>query len=107
MCTTPVVTSGMDADYFLTVERSLWAGQQVPSVLNLAGQDQRVSSMLAAIGNLQLHEFDLFGTTNRLVDFSQFEVRGHYTTSERLSRYFQAMMWCGRIDLRLATFLEA
>jgi hypothetical protein len=34
-------------------------------------------------------------------DFSQFVPRGHYTRSERLSRFFQAMMWYGRVSFRL------
>jgi hypothetical protein len=44
-------------------------------------------------------EVALFGTT-RDVDFSQFKPRGHYD-SFYLSRYFQAMMWLGRIEFRL------
>lgn len=32
---------------------------------------------------------------NRSIDYSQFKVRGHYTTGPDLSRYFQAMMWYG------------
>ena len=43
----------------------------------------------------------LFGEC-RIVDFSQFKVRGHYEESVSLGRYFQAMMWLGRIDLRVA-----
>ena len=31
-------------------------------------------------------------------------MRGHYDGSERLRRYFRTMMWCGRLDLRLATY---
>ena len=31
-------------------------------------------------------------------------MRGHYNNSDRLRRYFKTMMWCGRIDLRVATF---
>jgi hypothetical protein len=34
----------------------------------------------------------------RLIDFSQFTPRGHYTGSPLLSRYFRAMMWLGRAD---------
>ncbi|MGY5864148.1 MAG: DUF3160 domain-containing protein [Candidatus Thorarchaeota archaeon] len=34
-------------------------------------------------------------------DFTQFVPRGHYTRSERLERYFQAMMWFGRVSFRL------
>jgi hypothetical protein len=43
---------------------------------------------------------ELFGVA-RDEDFSQFEPRGHYTDSDVLKRYFRAMMWLGRIDLRL------
>ncbi len=34
-------------------------------------------------------------------DFTQFVPRGHYTRSERLERYFLAMMWFGRVSFRL------
>lgn len=99
----PLQDSVLDADFYLTVARSLWAGTTVPSSLGLASQDQRVTTALSAINGLQFQNIDLFGTS-RPVDFSQFTVRGHYTNSDRLRRYFRAMMWCGQIDLRLATF---
>ena len=87
-----------DADYFLTVARSLLSGNPVKSVL---GQDERVGQTLQACSNLQLQKFELFGEV-REVDFSQFKPRGHYEKSEELRRYFRAMMWCGRIDMRVA-----
>lgn len=34
-------------------------------------------------------------------DFSQYVPRGHYTKSEKLSRYFNALMWYGRMTFRL------
>ena len=34
-------------------------------------------------------------------DYTQYVPRGHYTRSEQLQRYFRAMMWYGRINLRL------
>lgn len=34
-------------------------------------------------------------------DYSQYVPRGHYTRSETLERYFQAMMWYGRIGFLL------
>lgn len=34
-------------------------------------------------------------------DYSQYIPRGHYTLSEQLERYFKAMMWYGRMTLRL------
>jgi hypothetical protein len=87
-----------DADYFLTVARSLLAGKPVDSALN---QNARVAETLKACADEKLLKFELFGRL-RDVDFSQFKVRGHYENSVILGRYFQAMMWCGRIDLRIA-----
>ncbi len=34
-------------------------------------------------------------------DYSQYRPRGHYTRSEKLQRYFRAMMWYGRIAFLL------
>jgi hypothetical protein len=87
-----------DADYFLTVARSLLAGKPMDSALD---QNARVAEAQKACAEQQLLEFKLFGR-DRDVDFSQFKVRGHYEKSALLGRYFQAMMWCGRIDLRIA-----
>jgi hypothetical protein len=88
-----------DADFFLAVARSLLAGKALPTCLD---QDDRVWETLGAISKLELEwRFNLFGR-DRVVDFSQFKVRGHYENSELLKRYFKAMMWCGRIDLRVA-----
>ncbi len=43
---------------------------------------------------------ELFGT-RRLVDFSQLAPRGHYQENAWLAAYFRAMVWLGRVDLRL------
>ena len=100
----PLTNSILDADYFLTVARSVWSGQQVPSSLTRPDIDQQVAATLSAIKNQVLvTKFPIFGAT-RGMDFSQFIVRGHYTDSLRLARYFQTMMWCGRTDLRLKTY---
>jgi len=86
-----------DADYFLAVARSLITGTNNYGSL---GQTVQIRATLTAISNLQpATVINMFGT-NRLVDCSQFTVRGHYTTSQCLSRYFRAMMWCGLIDFR-------
>ena len=87
-----------DADYFLAVARSLLAGSPIKSKLD---QDSRVATTLKACSALKLEEFPLFGR-ERLVDFSQFKPRGHYEGSDLLRNYFRAMIWCGRIDLRVA-----
>ena len=101
----PLADSIVDADYYLTVARSLWYGQQVSSSLGSSSVNARATTALAAINSQMLQPFSLFSPTSyRWVDFSQFTVRGHYNNSDRLRRYFKTMIWCGQIDLRLATF---
>lgn len=88
----------LDADYFLAVARSLLKGVPVRSQF---GQEARVTATLSACGRMVMERFVLFGR-DRDMDFSQFKPRGHYSKSEPLQRYFRAMMWCGRVDLRIA-----
>jgi hypothetical protein len=92
----------LDADYFLAVARSLLAGTNGPPVPSLLGQGARVAATLADIQAEQLKEVPDFLGFCRVVDFSQFKVRGHYTHTERLGRYFQCLMWLGRIDFPVA-----
>jgi hypothetical protein len=90
-----------DADYFLAVARSLLAGTNGP-VHSLLGQDARVAATLADVTAESLKRVPDFMGFCRVVDFSQFKVRGHYTHTERLGRYFKCMMWSGRIDIPVA-----
>jgi hypothetical protein len=99
----PLRESIRDADYFLTVANSLWAGGMVPSALGDQEINQLVANTLTAVNGLTLQELQIFGGY-RVIDFSQFKVRGHYDASDRLRHYFQTMIWCGRTDLRVATF---
>jgi len=99
----PLRDSILDADYFLTVARSLWASQQVANCVSVPGEELRVTATLGDIKALQLKPAPVFGS-ERMVDFSQFQVRGNYTRPARLGRYFQAMMWCGRTELRVVTY---
>ncbi|HUS33926.1 MAG TPA: DUF3160 domain-containing protein [Verrucomicrobiae bacterium] len=95
----PLHDSVLDADYMVTVARSLLAGSPQESQL---GQNARVAAALTAVEGLQMINcFDLFGQP-REIDFSQFKPRGHYTESKQLSRYFQCVKWMGRIQLRVA-----
>lgn len=97
---TPLKDSISDADYYLTVAQSLLSGTILSPRL---GVTTNVPETLQAIDSLEYTEsFAMFGVKDRPVDFSQFKVRGHYERSERLQRYFRAMIWCGRIDLRIA-----
>jgi hypothetical protein len=92
----------LDADYFLTVARALLAGTDAPPIASPLGQDRRVAETLADIRAEELKLVPDFMGFCRMVDFSQFKVRGHYTHSERLGRYFQCLMWLGRIDIPIA-----
>jgi hypothetical protein len=93
----------LDADYYLTVARGLWATQFVPSALGNPVIDLQVQGTLEDVRALALKNVEIFGS-NRWVDFSQFKVRGHYDSTEHMRRYFRTMMWCGRTDLRFATY---
>jgi hypothetical protein len=88
-----------DVDVYLAVALSLIQGSIVAPV---AGGDATVIASLVAkatAGN-GTEQLKLFGTM-RDEDFSQFTVRGHYAESNELQQYFRAMMWLGRVDMRL------
>lgn len=91
------VVTGVDE--YLAVARSLLGGAPVAPVAGGSAEAVRdfVDAALAADG---LTRVTLFGT-GRDIDTSQFIPRGHYTDTEALQHYFRAMMWLGRIDLRL------
>lgn len=89
-----------DVDLYLAVAAALLSGAE--DAQTVAGgddgtADDLVSKALAASGPGSAR---LFGR-DRAIDFSQFVVRGHYTSSEALKRYFRAMMWLGTVDFRL------
>jgi hypothetical protein len=116
----PLRESLRDADYFLAVARSLLASPYIPPptgrfwppqdpakttwtiVPSFFGQDARVAETLADIKAEQLKQVADFMGFCRMVDFSQFKVRSHYTHSARLGRYFRCLMWLGRIDILVA-----
>ncbi len=96
--TGPLRDSLLDADYFLTVARSLLSGRTESSAF---GQEKAVQEALEEVKGLELNfDFALFGTS-RMVDFSQFKIRGHYERTFELGRYFQAFMWTALIDFRI------
>ena len=97
---TPMTNGVLDADYFLAVARSLVSGVNNYGSL---GQTTRVNDTLNAINGLQPILFNLYGES-RILDFSQFTVRGHYANSTTLQRYFRALIWCGLADFRYAGF---
>lgn len=87
-----------DADLFLTVARNLLGTSKV-AALGGKDVDDEVAAFLAKIEAKQMVEVEVFGS-KRVMDFSQFEVRGHYEGTPTLERYFRTLMWLGRVDLR-------
>lgn len=87
-----------DVDIFITVARNLLVPEQISS--KFANYDQ-VKQLLVKIDNQTPTNHKLFSDTPKKIDFSQFKVRGHYTKTEELSRYFQAMIWLGRMQFYL------
>ncbi|WP_437333103.1 DUF3160 domain-containing protein [Sorangium sp. So ce394] len=90
-----------DADLFTAVALALLNDEPVAPV---AGADAaKIDELVAgAKAHQGAGEVRLFGV-DRLMDFSQFEPRGHYADTPELGRYFRSMMWLGRVDFR---FLE-
>ncbi|WP_437753379.1 DUF3160 domain-containing protein [Sorangium sp. So ce1389] len=90
-----------DADLFTAVALALLTEESVAPVAGASAAtiDELVAGARAHQG---MAEVSLFGS-DRLMDFSQFEPRGHYTDEPALERYFRSMMWLGRVDFR---FLE-
>ncbi len=88
-----------DFDIYFTIARKLLEDETVqPLILsNLS----LVDTIMAAIKAETYVDYPLFSTTSKMLDLSQFTVRGHYTDSPEFSKYFQAMMWLGRIELYL------
>ncbi len=95
-----MITYLKDADLYLTVPRKILQDNSSPYYSN---NSTTLNHFLDNISGLSLVEEPIFGKTFRYVDYSQFQVRGHYTDEyhPQLAKYFQAMMWLGRIELYL------
>ncbi|MDX2089974.1 MAG: DUF3160 domain-containing protein [Kofleriaceae bacterium] len=94
-----------DLDLYLTVARTLLAGQHVPSELGpeagLAAA--KLVAMIQRENGQQLVE--LFGRT-RAIDTSQYTPRGHYaedTDLGGLANYFRSATWLSRLELNLVS----
>jgi hypothetical protein len=88
-----------DVDVYLAVALSLIHGSLAAPV---AGGNASVIASLVdnATAGTGTAAVKLFGA-DRDEDYSQFTPRGHYTEIDQLKQYFRAMMWLGRVDLRL------
>jgi hypothetical protein len=93
-----------DLDLLLSVGQSLLDGS--PAAPARGASASQIEELVAAAQTASgIREVSLFGVPRQL-DFSQFAPRGHYTGDPLLERYFRAMMWFGRTDLRLIETLD-
>lgn len=100
---TAVESAVADVDVYLAVALSLLRGTTVPPQL-VPGRVHEVETVAESVRAGLPGHLTLFSQT-RPIDFSIFKPRGHYR-SLSLARYFQAMMWCGHIDMRIADSRE-
>jgi hypothetical protein len=88
----------MDVDLYLSIPLILLEEPAEPYFTeNIA----EIDKLMAMIGREGMESYPLFSDVHRLIDFSQFIPRGHYTQSPDLTRYFRAMMWMGRTEFYL------
>ncbi len=90
-----------DLDVYLTVATKLMG---LTSYVYYTGKTSTdVSKILKYIEAEKPVEDSLFSSTTRMMDYSQFTLRGHYTDpySPKLGKYFKTMMWLGRTEIYL------
>ncbi|MBN2528178.1 MAG: DUF3160 domain-containing protein [Deltaproteobacteria bacterium] len=87
-----------DLDMYLAVAHSLLTDELQSSAV---ADNEQIRSFLEMAKEASGMETVSFLGTERMLDFSQFTPRGHYTETVRLRNYFRAMMWLGRIDFRM------
>lgn len=75
---------------YLNVARSLFDTTFVPlATLGLCQQELDLIAQHVPFTSSPIFEYD--------EDYTQYSVRGHYTQSDSLRRYFETMMWLGRM----------
>ncbi|MGB6123354.1 MAG: DUF3160 domain-containing protein, partial [Bacteroidota bacterium] len=93
-----------DVDLYLTVPRKLLGETVQPVYPENAGA---VDTLMQLIEAEEVGTYNFFSSVCRIIDFSQFKPRGHYTepgwgtTDPPLEGYFRAMMWLGRMEIYL------
>lgn len=88
----------LDIDVYLTVALNLLYND---FDVNYSENKDFVQQIMTLINGAQMSEIALFSEHQREYDFSQFTVRGHYTQSYLLQKYFQGMIWLGRTEFYL------
>jgi hypothetical protein len=91
-----------DLDLYFTVALSLLDGQMVASKLGDSSVDDEAAVLVGKATNAdELTRMELFGRT-RMIDFTQYQPRGHYAENG-LKDYFRGAMWLSRLELNLVS----
>ncbi len=88
-----------DLDVYLAVAQSFAKGAVQPPVAG--GDPALIAAMFASGQAAEGSAATLFGAPMTF-DFSMLKPRGHYTFRPELQRYFRAMSWLGRAEIRIA-----
>ncbi|HMG24089.1 MAG TPA: DUF3160 domain-containing protein [Kofleriaceae bacterium] len=92
-----------DLDLYLTVARSLAYHTEIKSIRSDAAVDAAAGALVAKVeAAAGAERIELFGRP-RLIDFTAYTPRGHYTRSPELTAYFVAAMWASRIEFNLVS----
>lgn len=94
-----ILQSLKDLDVFVTIPLRILSDKNLAPIFNDNIDD--IQFLENEIEKKSWSTMSLFSSTQRHLDFSQMTVRGHYTKSEALGKYFQALMWLGRIEFYL------
>jgi hypothetical protein len=99
-----MIESLKDYDFYIGMARKLLG---VNVAMYYPSNSSRSDTVIQMINDLNLNFYSMFGEKAHLIDFSQFKPRGHYAVPENimfypdLPKYFQAMIWLGRVEIYL------
>lgn len=93
--------------YFGVADRLLGLSDEIPSEAQpLVDEELALIDSRAPISASPISNSPLLVKDPLLEDYSQYIPRGHYTRSQQMEQYFKAMMWYGRMTLRLREPVE-
>ncbi len=87
-----------DFDLYVYVGSRLLTGESLTPVYEMNKQKADAIIQMIKSQSLVLGA-KIFTDCGVDIDFSQFKPRGHYTSTNELTQYFQSMMWLGKIEI--------
>ncbi|HEX3761312.1 MAG TPA: DUF3160 domain-containing protein [Kofleriaceae bacterium] len=111
-CTLPAVAgdypadTARDLDLYLAVAQALVRGSEPASMFGDRTVDAEATALIKQIADASEMDtergVELFGR-RRVIDFTAYTPRGHYSATEDRQRYFRAGMWLSRIEFNLVS----